>query len=72
MIVCLCKAASDSDIREAIEDGAQSVDGVGTRCGAGTGCGSCRRVIHRLLEQSGQRCAGGCSDCPRGRAASAA
>jgi bacterioferritin-associated ferredoxin len=64
MIVCLCKAATDRDIDEAIDGGARSVDEVGEACGAGTSCGSCREYIHGQLEMSGAPCAGGCEDCP--------
>jgi NAD(P)H-nitrite reductase large subunit len=65
LIVCHCTAASDHDVADAIERGASSVDAVGARCGAGTGCGGCRPTIHELLERRGHRCSGTCGDCPR-------
>jgi len=60
--VCLCKAASDKDVKAAITDGARTVDEVGEACGAGTGCGACRPMIHEMLEcgHESDRCA----DCP--------
>ncbi len=70
MYVCLCKAASDRDVKTAIADGARSVDEVGEACGAGTGCGACRPMIHEMLEASGQSCAmesSRCADCPGSR-----
>jgi bacterioferritin-associated ferredoxin len=66
--VCLCKAASDKDVKAAIADGADTVDAVGETCGAGTGCGACRPMIHEMLEAAGAaECAresGRCADCP--------
>lgn len=67
MYVCLCKAASDKDVKAAIADGARTVDEVGDMCGAGTGCGACRPMIHEMLEAEGLSCArqsGRCADCP--------
>ena len=40
MLVCLCHPASDRDIDAVIEDGARTVQDVGRKCGAGTGCGA--------------------------------
>ena len=70
MYVCLCKIASDTDVKSAIDDGARTVDEVGEACGAGTGCGACRPMIHEMLEAAGLPCAlqsGSCSDCPASR-----
>jgi bacterioferritin-associated ferredoxin len=66
VIVCLCRVATDRDIADAIQDGAGSVDEVGDRCGAGTGCGSCREFIHGMLQETGAGC-NGCEDCPEDR-----
>jgi bacterioferritin-associated ferredoxin len=69
--VCLCRAASDRDVEAAIDDGARTVDEVGEACGAGTGCGACRPMIHEMLEASGLstcvRESGRCADCPATR-----
>ena len=70
MYVCLCKAVSDSEVGEAIAEGARTVDAVGSACGAGTGCGACRPMIHEMIELSGTPCSsttGRCEDCPRPR-----
>jgi bacterioferritin-associated ferredoxin len=66
VIVCLCKVATDRDIADAIQEGAGTVDEIGDRCGAGTGCGSCREFIHGMLDEAGSGCAG-CEDCPEER-----
>lgn len=66
MIVCLCEIATDKDISLAIAEGAHTVDQVGERCGAGTGCGTCRGFIGEMIEKAQARCPGtGYSDCPR-------
>lgn len=41
MLVCLCHPLSDSELEKLVEDGADSVEEIGRRCGAGTSCGSC-------------------------------
>jgi bacterioferritin-associated ferredoxin len=50
MILCLCEGVSDRTIRAVARDGADSVREVGRRCGAGTGCGMCRRDIRAVLD----------------------
>jgi bacterioferritin-associated ferredoxin len=49
MIVCHCEVVSDRHVRDAIACGASTVEDVGDRCGAGTGCGGCRSTIGVLL-----------------------
>lgn len=57
MIVCLCYAVSDRTIRTTVTSGAESVDEVGERCLAGTGCGGCREQIEDIvLEARGAAC----------------
>ncbi|HAF68533.1 MAG TPA: (2Fe-2S)-binding protein [Acidimicrobiaceae bacterium] len=48
MVVCHCLAVNDSTIRELLDSGALSVEEIGTRCGAGTECGSCVEQVRRL------------------------
>jgi bacterioferritin-associated ferredoxin len=70
MFVCLCHVTTDSEIRNAIDRGASTVDEIGERCGAGTGCGGCRSQIHEMLEAAGRGCdraRDACADCPRSR-----
>lgn len=71
MYVCLCKAVSDREVKAAIADGAGTVDEVGEACGAGTGCGACRPMIHDMLEAEGLAACGRecapCADCPPSR-----
>jgi len=61
MLVCLCHPASDRDIDAIIDDGARTVQDVGRKCGAGTGCGACVEEIRDRLNAKG---ANSCSrDC---------
>jgi bacterioferritin-associated ferredoxin len=61
MIVCLCHPASERDIDAVIDDGARTVEDIGRKCGAGTGCGTC---VGELRERLASRGANGCArDC---------
>jgi len=61
VIVCFCHPASDRDIDAHIDDGARTVEEIGRRCGAGTGCGTCVDELRQRLESRG---ANGCGrDC---------
>ncbi len=52
-IVCSCMSVGAKTIRHAIASGCQSIDEVGTCCGAGTQCGSCRSEIKTMLAEVG-------------------
>ena len=60
MIVCLCFGKRESDIHREIAAGARSVDEIGERCAAGTGCGTCRQMIDEMIDAHTP----GCSSCP--------
>jgi bacterioferritin-associated ferredoxin len=49
VIVCHCEAVNDRTVEAAVLSGAQSVDAIGDRCGAGTDCGGCHRMLERLM-----------------------
>lgn len=51
MYVCLCKAVTDHEIREAVEAGAAHVNHLAERWGLGTGCGCCREVAQQVIDQ---------------------
>ncbi|MBV8756925.1 MAG: (2Fe-2S)-binding protein [Deltaproteobacteria bacterium] len=59
MIVCFCHPTSERDVDAIIDDGARTVEDIGRRCGAGTGCGSCLEELRDRLV------AKGCAGCPR-------
>ena len=51
MYVCLCKAVTDSQIIEAVENGAYKLEHLEERCGVGSGCGRCRDTAQQLIDQ---------------------
>jgi bacterioferritin-associated ferredoxin len=52
MVVCHCKAVTESQLREAVEGGACTRRQVARQCGAGTICGGCRPLIDQILGES--------------------
>lgn len=50
-ILCQCMLVSEQEVLATIRTGARTVDEVGRRCDAGTGCGSCRGGIELLIQQ---------------------
>ncbi|MDZ7621897.1 MAG: (2Fe-2S)-binding protein [Candidatus Competibacteraceae bacterium] len=50
MYLCICKAVSDNQIRQAVARGARTVGDVSARLGAGTECGQCLDSIRDLLD----------------------
>ncbi|OGX91583.1 nitrate reductase [Hymenobacter coccineus] len=51
-LVCSCNNVGADNLRLAIAGGCGSVPALGAATGAGTGCGSCRPEVQRLLEES--------------------
>lgn len=49
--LCQCLLVSEQEVLATIRSGARTVDEVGERCDAGTGCGSCRGGIELLIQQ---------------------
>ncbi len=52
MYVCLCKGITDSDIKQAVEDGATSFKEVRDSLGVATNCGSCACAAKKLVKSS--------------------
>ena len=54
MYVCLCKGITDSQIRDAVNGGAESLREVRNELGVMTGCGKCatqtREIVKSTLE----------------------
>jgi bacterioferritin-associated ferredoxin len=59
VLVCICHPTSERDLDAVIDDGARTVQEVGQRCGAGTGCGAC------LEDLRGRLASRGANGCPR-------
>jgi bacterioferritin-associated ferredoxin len=52
MIVCLCRAACETRVREVISHGAVTIEQITDMCGAGGDCGACCEMLGALIEQS--------------------
>lgn len=50
MYICICKAVSDRQIRQAVRDGARSVDDLQAALEVSTGCGCCAEAVEACLE----------------------
>lgn len=55
MYACVCAAVSTAQVDAVILAGASSVDEIGDRCGAGTGCGTCVDRLCDLLDAAESR-----------------
>ena len=64
MYVCLCRGITDSQIRQAVEDGASSVREVNALLGTAMQCGKCgtatRQIVNEALSEARQ--SGGCAE----------
>jgi bacterioferritin-associated ferredoxin len=52
MFVCICAAVSDRQIKEAVREGACSLDHLAVSLGVGTGCGCCRETAQGILDEA--------------------
>jgi len=50
--VCLCKSVSKEQILKAIEGGCVSVADIARETMATTGCGTCKKDVQRILDQT--------------------
>ena len=51
MYVCICRAVTDREIREAARDGARSVRDLRNRLGVASGCGRCAVEARDILTE---------------------
>lgn len=51
MYVCICNAITDSQIREAAEDGVDNLWQLQAKLGVATNCGSCKEHASEILRQ---------------------
>lgn len=49
-MICNCHRVTESAIISSVKGGAESIEGVGERTRAGTGCGSCQTEVARLIQ----------------------
>ena len=52
MYICLCRAVTDGQIKEAVADGACKIQDLQSRLGVGTDCGKCGKHAKEVLKQS--------------------
>jgi bacterioferritin-associated ferredoxin len=52
MYVCICAAVSDRQIKQAVREGARSVDQLAACLGVGTVCGCCREMAQDILVEA--------------------
>jgi bacterioferritin-associated ferredoxin len=50
MYVCICKAVTDSAIRQAVREGARSLRDLSAKTGCSTQCGRCSDLATEILE----------------------
>ena len=50
MFLCICKSISDTQIREAVDQGARTIGDISARFGVGVECGKCLDDIRQLLD----------------------
>lgn len=50
MYVCICANVTDRQIKQAVREGASSLDDLAVQLGVGTGCGCCREMAREVLE----------------------
>jgi|KBSSwiStaDraftv2_1062776.scaffolds.fasta_scaffold453097_2 bacterioferritin-associated ferredoxin len=51
MYICICHGVTESQIREAVQGGADSLDTLRAELGIGTRCGTCVCAAQSLLEE---------------------
>lgn len=52
MYVCICQSVSDTDIRNAVADGARDFSQLQARTGCSTCCGCCEPEARRIFGES--------------------
>jgi len=52
MYVCVCNAVTDSDIRNAADDGVRSYRQLSRMTGCGGSCGCCKEMAVEVLRQA--------------------
>ncbi len=51
MYVCICRAVTDTEIREAADGGVHDLEQLAETLGAGTGCGCCRESAQAVIDE---------------------
>jgi len=56
VILCLCRGVPDHMVESLVAAGADTVDQVRQRCGAGEDCGACGLLLEALVEHVREKC----------------
>lgn len=51
MFVCLCKAVTDHEIRDAVDQGVTSFEGMQSHLDVSTACGGCACEVKEVMEK---------------------
>lgn len=54
--ICHCFNVTKKDIEDAVDDGALTVEAVGEKTNAGTGCGGCQENIQGIIDEKAKKC----------------
>jgi len=52
MYVCICNAVTDSEIRDAVDDGVRNLKQLSKLNGCGVTCGSCQELAAEVLQEA--------------------
>ena len=52
MYICVCNAVTDTDIKKAVQNGANCLHHLETKLGVSNQCGSCRCDASKCLDQA--------------------
>ena len=52
MYICICNAVTDRQIRNAVDDGARSVDDLHRLLSVGSQCGNCKDCAKQCLKEA--------------------
>jgi len=52
MYVCICKAVSDQEIKEAVANGADDLATIQAHLGAATNCGTCVEHAQQVIDEA--------------------
>ena len=52
MYVCICNSVTDSDIRDAVDNGVSNMRQLRQSTGCGSKCGCCKETAVEILQQS--------------------
>lgn len=52
MYVCICNAVTDTDIRQAVDDGVRNFKQLRQATGCANTCGSCSKTAAEVLQQA--------------------